>query len=309
MKTTIQSNPKISLVQSPLNYTGGKFKLLPQIQALTPKRHDFFYDVFCGGANVGINTQAQQITCIDKNHLVIEILNLIKSSDYTQLITSLELQIEKFGLSDTYRNGYSYYNTDSGIGLSQVNYDAYLKLRSQYNQTKEPLLFLLLILFSFNNQIRFNKKGDFNIPAGKRDFNATMRKKLETFIIAAQTQNITFQEGDFRSLNPEVLKDKKAFLYLDPPYLIGTATYNEQNAWTQKDEIDLLSFLQACNSLGVNFALSNVTHHKGMVNQLLLDFIKENGLICHTLDKHYNNASYQRKNRECKTTEVLVVNF
>lgn len=45
------------MIQSPLNYTGGKFKLLPQILPLLPKNVDRFFDFFCGGCNVGINVR------------------------------------------------------------------------------------------------------------------------------------------------------------------------------------------------------------------------------------------------------------
>ena len=39
------------MIQSPLNYTGGKYKLLPQILPLFPKDIDVFVDLFCGGCN------------------------------------------------------------------------------------------------------------------------------------------------------------------------------------------------------------------------------------------------------------------
>lgn len=34
------------MIQSPLNYTGGKYKLLPQILPLFPKDIDVFVDLF-----------------------------------------------------------------------------------------------------------------------------------------------------------------------------------------------------------------------------------------------------------------------
>ena len=40
------------LIQSPLNYTGGKFKLLPQILPHFPQDIDCFVDLFCGGGNL-----------------------------------------------------------------------------------------------------------------------------------------------------------------------------------------------------------------------------------------------------------------
>ena len=40
---------KGDLIKSPLNYTGGKFKLLPQILPLFPDNIDTFVDLFAGG--------------------------------------------------------------------------------------------------------------------------------------------------------------------------------------------------------------------------------------------------------------------
>lgn len=55
-----KNNPVQSgFVKSPLNYTGGKHKLLPQITKLFPDDIKTFYDVFSGGANVGINATAK----------------------------------------------------------------------------------------------------------------------------------------------------------------------------------------------------------------------------------------------------------
>ena len=38
-------------IKSPLNYTGGKYKLLPQILPLFPNEIDTFIDLFGGGYN------------------------------------------------------------------------------------------------------------------------------------------------------------------------------------------------------------------------------------------------------------------
>ena len=48
-------------VKGPLNYTGGKHKLLPQILPLFPKEINTFVDLFCGGGNVTVNVEAKRI--------------------------------------------------------------------------------------------------------------------------------------------------------------------------------------------------------------------------------------------------------
>ena len=61
------------MIKSPLNYTGGKFKLLPQILPMFPKNIDNFYDLFCGGANVGANAVSKKVHCNDINEKVIHL--------------------------------------------------------------------------------------------------------------------------------------------------------------------------------------------------------------------------------------------
>jgi len=55
------------IIQSPLNYTGGKFKLLNQILPHFPEDIDVFLDLFCGGCNVGINVNADNMIFNDRN--------------------------------------------------------------------------------------------------------------------------------------------------------------------------------------------------------------------------------------------------
>lgn len=53
--------------------------------------------------------------------------------------------------------------------------------------TNKDFLFLTLIVYGFNNQIRFNSNGEFNMPVGKRDFNNSLRKNFKNFISVLKT--------------------------------------------------------------------------------------------------------------------------
>lgn len=46
------------MMKSPLNYIGGKYRLLPQILPLFPKQINTFVDLFAGGLDVSINVDA-----------------------------------------------------------------------------------------------------------------------------------------------------------------------------------------------------------------------------------------------------------
>ncbi|WP_332457943.1 DNA adenine methylase [Neisseria weixii] len=226
---------------------------------------------------------AAEIICLDKNEQLIDLLKFIQSQSYAGLVAQLEQKIACYGLSDTFRHDYDFYECNSNNGLGKFNKQPFARLRQDYNQSKDNLLFLLLIFYGFNNQIRFNQKGEFNLPVGKRDFNVSLRNKLRLFMQRLRTRHIRFACQNFRDLDIEHLQRQNAFLYLDPPYLLGMAAYNEKGGWTAQDERDLLQFLQTCNEHQIRFALSNVMKHKGETHQQLLDWYR--AFVSHQLSE------------------------
>lgn len=297
--------------KSCLNYTGGKYKLLHQIIPLFPSNINNFFDLFCGGANVAINMSVKgNIYCVDKQKQVIRLFNTLQTlniNDSTNIISSI---IKEYNLSNTYLYNYEKYNCNSSTGLAAYNKENYLKLRNAYNNRIEDntyydLVFYVLTVYSFNNQIRFNKKEKFNMPIGKRDLNKNIRNNLNYFTQIIQNKNISFTHSDY--LNFDINLNKDDFVYVDPPYLISHATYNEQNAWREKDEIQLLDFLDDLNSKSINFALSNIFEHKGKENEILKKWSTKYN-VCF-LDYNYNNSNYQAKNHLHKTKEVLITNY
>lgn len=310
---TTDNNLQLDIIDtpSPLNYTGGKYKILNQIKEKMPNNIEIFYDIFCGGANVGANITARKIECIDKNPHLISLLKYLQKTKYEDLLYEIETKITYYGLSNTYKNGYSYYGCESGGGVGLFNKKQFLKLRDDYNQSvdKPDIQFLMLIIFGFNNQIRFNKDNNFNLPVGKRDFNASLRKKLKQFMINIQQKNISFECKDFRDISIQRLKRENAFLYLDPPYYLGDAAYNENGGWTDNDENELLQFLLKCSDEGIRFALSNVLEHKNHTNDVLLEWCLKNEFNINYINRSYNNSNYHQKNRDNHSKEVLVTNY
>lgn len=300
-------------VKSPLNYTGGKYKILDQIIPIFPKNLDLFVDMFSGGANVAINIEAKRIVCVDKQKEIIRVMELFKKYDDVYIINKLEDLIKKYDLSNSLLNGYVLYNCTSDKGLGSYNKNKYINLRNDYNNikndsTEKDFLFLLLVIYGFNNQIRFNSCGEFNMPVGKRDFNNSLRKNLKSFINKLKTKNIEFVNSDFREVALETTDN--ALVYCDPPYFLGTASYNENGGWTQNDEIDLLNYLTLLDERGIKFALSNVIEHKGSKHNLLEDWIKEHKYKIHLIDCDYNNSNYHKQEGTItKTIEVLITNY
>lgn len=311
-ESLIQLKDNNNFVKSPLNYTGGKFKLLPQLDNIFPKEIDTFVDFFCGGANVAVNSNAKKIIAIDKETSLIRILELFQNYDYMEMVNKLDSIIKRYNLSNTYKNGYEFYGEDSSSGLGKYNKQYYLKLRNDYNHMKDSdqrdFMFLTLVVYSFNHQIRFNSKGEYNVPVGKRDFNSSIRRNLLKFRRKLIVKNISFINTDYKKFELNSLTGND-FCYFDPPYYLGDASYNENDGWNEKKEKELLEYLNEVNKRGIKFALSNVTEHKGLKNEILIDWAIENQYNIHNLNYNYSNSNYHLKDKNQVTKEVLITNY
>lgn len=308
---TVDRNKNKELIKSPLNYTGGKTKLLPQLMKIFPEKIGTFYDIFCGGGNVGVNIPATKVVYNDINKDLIGLLEYFSFHKPEEIISKVYGIIDKYGLSKSTENGYETYGCNSSTGLGVCNRHGYLALRDDFNAltTKDDDFYLklfTLVVYSFNNQIRFNKNHHFNLPVGKRDFNKSINLNLIKFASTLNSQCNEFRSLDFRQIDINTMNTED-FVYCDPPYLITTAGYNEQKGWTEKDEQDLLSFLDRLNAKGIRFALSNVITHKGRRNELLMEWSKK--YTVHSISFNYKNSNYHGKNREQETKEVLITNY
>lgn len=303
------------LIQSPLNYTGGKYKLLPQILPLFPKEIDCFVDLFCGGCNVGINIDSKRVICNDVDEHLFYLFNTFKNLDKDVIFELIFKIIKDYDLSLVCEHGYDYYHCESGKGVGSYNKERFLKLRDDFNHHKQEdyyyyLMLYVLIVYAFNNQIRFNAKGEYNLPVGKRDFNNKMQAKLSAFIDRLHNQDCCFSCKSFTEFDVSALTERD-FVYVDPPYLITCATYNEQDGWNEEHEKELLKFLDNLNGLGVRFALSNVLRSKGKENHILIAWLDKNRdkFTVHSLNYGYSNSSYQTKDKQTKSEEVLITNY
>ena len=185
------------------------------------------------------------------------------------------------------------------------NKEGYLKLRKDYNSgNKDPIMFYTLLCYAFNYQIRFNSKGNYNMPFGKdrSSFNPTLRKKFIDFHnkiskIDCVFLNKSFEEFDFSDFTAE------DFIYADPPYYNSVATYNENGGWTEECEYKLLKLLDELNEAGIRFALSNNLRYENPT----LDNWK-NKYKTHYLKHDYSNCNYQKKDKS-NDVEVLITNY
>lgn len=272
-------------IKSPLNYTGSKYKLLSQLMPLFPKNISTFVDLFTGGGTVALNVDSQKTYAIDNNYSVIKLLSLFQKLSFDELVEKVK-ELEKY------------------YGLSRDNKLGYLKLRDYYNSYQDPVALFTLICYSFNNMTRFNSKGQYNVPFGKRIFNENIRKNLKETISAIQSKEIIFSFSDYKEafnlVNSQL--DENSFVYCDPPYLITDAAYNSH--WDKQEFTKLLILLDQLNESGIKWGLSEVIFHKGKENDVLREWMDKYKV--HYINSDYSNCNYQTSGT---SVEVYVYNY
>lgn len=225
-----KKDPADVVYESPLNYIGSKARVIPAIRENLPSDIDDFIDAFGGGFNVGINIRSESVVYNEYNHFVKELIESFWQYDTFSYIVYMKKMIRRFELEPGRK-------------------DAYLNVRDYYNSLPEdkrdPRLLLVVILYSFQQQIRFNSNHGFNNPVGMRWFNDNLLEKLVSFSRRIKELNVCFSCADYTDTFRYV-DDGHTFVYLDPPYMLTNGSYNDGKrgfkGWDVSQEAALFEF-------------------------------------------------------------------
>ncbi len=300
-------NKKIK--RSPLFYVGDKYRLMKQVLDLFPEEIDNFYEPFVGGGTVFLNVKANKyfLNDIDRHLVNIHKFLISNAKKPEKFFDEIEKIIHKYKLSHSYKKDIvpdSLKKEFKKTYYARFNKEGYEKLRVCVNKNKknDPLILYVLLIYGFNRMLRFNGGGKFNLPVGNVDFNKNVVSALNNYFDFVRNKKIKFTTKDFRKFFENKKFSKNDFVYFDPPYLITSSEYNK--LWGEKEESDLLNFIDELDGKGVKFALSNVTHYKESKNDLLITWMKKYN--AHNIQSNY--ISYHNNGKK-KIKEVLITNY
>lgn len=300
-------------MKSPINYTGNKYRLLEEIKKRSPHKIKKMLDLFCGSGTVGLNFETEETFFVDNNIYLINLLKYLNKISFEKLILKIEKLITKYNLTNSYKSNISYSKNE----FKEKNQNGYLKLREHYNSLinkntpKANTMLFLLLLYSFNGNMRFNKKEEFNMPLGKTDLNKTTIKKLKIFFEKIKEKKLNYLCEDFCDEKVREIIKKVDFIYIDPPYLITTAVYNETNNWNEEKEKKLLKLIDYIISIKKPFILSNVIEKAGKENIILKKWLQKNDekVNLDYINFSYGNAHYHKKDKSNSEIEVMIYNY
>jgi DNA adenine methylase len=297
------------IYRSPLFYVGDKYKLLKEIKTHFPSEINKFIEPFTGGGSVFLNTEAKSFHLNDIDKAVVSIHNLLnkESKNPKLFFNKIAKIIDKYELSKSFETDIVPIELKIQFKktfYAQFNKKGFQKLKYDYNSSAKPnpLELYILLIYGFNRMLRFNSKGEYNLPVGNVDFNKNVVSALNDYFNIIQNRNIFWKNIDYIKFIKSFEFEANDFVYFDPPYLITFSEYNK--LWNEENERELINLMDELNTLNVRFAISNVTHYKGKVNTLFNDWSKKYNI--HNIKSNY--ISYH-DNSIKSFNEVLVTNY
>ncbi len=240
---------------------------------------------FMGSGVVGFNAAPKSAVFCDANPHIIGFYDAINSGDIDAPLVQNYLRAE-------------------GDMLSAYGSDYYYEVRNRFNARKSPLDFLFLNRSCFNGLIRFNGKGEFNVPFGHKPqrfskaYITKIANQVRRVAALARSNDWTFVCQDFRATLAQAAKDD--LIYCDPPYAGRHSDYFNQ--WSDADERALNECL---SSTDAKFILSTWHSNRHRTNPNLTALWAGFNIIT---KEHFYHVGAKQSNRN-PMLEALVTNF
>jgi DNA adenine methylase len=270
----------------PLKCQGIKTKLVDWIKDHAILESDSMWlEPFMGSGVVGFNVRPNRATFSDVNPHIINFYNAIKSGEITSSIAKEFLEKE-------------------GAILQKKGQEHYYEVRERFNKKPSSLDMLFLNRSCFNGVMRFNKKGEFNVPFGhkpERFAKAYVTKIVNQIKYVSQAvsqYDWKFVTSDFKKIITSA--SQSDFIYCDPPYAGRHVDYF--NSWSENDEQELYELLVKTPA---NFILST-WHSNEHRNNLAIE--KYTSKFTVLTREHYYHVGASEKNRK-PMLEAIVLNY
>lgn len=141
--------------------------------------------------------------------------------------------------------------------------DTYYQRRDSFNAlaagAKRAALFLYLNRHGYNGLIRYNARGEFNVPFGRYLKPYFPEAEMLAFLDKTRRRKVEFLAADFRDAFKRVRKGD--VVYCDPPYIPLSATANftsySASAFGPDEQKELAKRLEAVAAKGATAVVSN----------------------------------------------------
>ncbi len=270
----------------PLKCQGIKTKLVGWINDHAILEKDgAWIEPFMGSGAVGFNVRPSRAIFADVNPHIVNFYNAIKQGKITAGIAREFLENE-------------------GAKLQKKGEDHYYEVRARFNKEGNPLDLLFLNRACFNGVMRFNKKGEYNVPFGHKPerfakaYITKIANQIKYVTQALSQHDWQFICADFRkTISSATASD---FVYCDPPYAGRHVDY--YNTWSDKEEQELYDLLAATSA---KFILSTWHSNRYRTNPAIEKYAYRFTILTR---EHFYHVGASEKNRN-PMLEAIVLNY
>lgn len=222
-----------------IKYRGGKSKEIKDFLQFIPHNYDRYVEPFAGGAALYFYLEPQSALINDINTKLIDFYLAVRDN-FNQLKKEL-IKIEKIYHFNQAEYEVLKKSEDSLNFIENRNEVLYYLLRDMYNgKIKKEYLDATLYYFinktSYSGMLRFNSKGEFNVPFGRyKNFNVDMVSEKHCELL----KRTEITKNDYSEIFNRCLTND--FMFLDPPYDCIFTDYGNinENDFTEESQIKL----------------------------------------------------------------------
>lgn len=272
------------IIIPPIKSQGIKTKLIPFIMDKVQRdENGLWIEPFVGTGVVAFNLAPKRALLTDKNQYIISFYQGIQNGEITSQIVREFLEYH-------------------GSILEQQGADYYRAMRDSFNNNGDPLCFLFLNRSDFNGMIRFNRKGEFNVPFCQKP---NRFSKAYVTKICNQVSNIAkvmedkewrFVHGPWQEAFTTVAEND--YIYLDPPYIGRDTSYVGE--WPEEEAIELAQY---AHKVPANVCLSMWKENEFRRNEHLFQYWSD--FTWHEYN-HFYHVGAKETNRH-PMVEVLAI--
>jgi DNA adenine methylase len=279
-----------------IKYRGGKSNEISNIEKHIPMYKGRYIEPFFGGGALYFHLEPKRAIINDINSKLMTFYSGIKN-DYSNLRKELD-EIEKI-----YEVNRKHFDTLKqqmpNKRVEDKNEELYYQLRDMFNDISkkkysDALLYFFINKTAYSGMIRYNSRGEFNVPFGRYEhLNTSLVTKKHNELLA----NVEIHSTDYKDIfNLAKLDD---FMFLDPPYDCIFSDYGNdeyKNGFNDKCHIILANDFKNLNCKALL-----VIGKTPLTEKLYKDMI---------IDEYTKKYSVNIRNRfKSIATHILVTNY
>lgn len=225
-----------------VKYRGGKSKEIPQIIKHIPRFEGRYIEPFFGGGALYFYLEPKKAIINDINSKLIAFYNGVKT-DYDKLRIELD-EIEKL-YSLNRRSFEELKSKTPELRVEDDNDTLYYQIRDMFNDLSEKkysdaLLYFFINKTAYSGMIRYNSKGEFNVPYGRyTNINTSLVTNAHHRLLS-NTEILNFDYSNIFEMAEE-----NDFMFLDPPY---DCIFSDYGNTEHKDGFDEKNHTELANA-------------------------------------------------------------